>query len=67
MLNEVKHLGLERDLCQIVGVRFFAEFILERSEGLRMTGFICSSQKYTYAEVSQVLNIANSPAYFHRS
>ena len=24
MLNEVKHLGLEKDLCQVVGVRFFA-------------------------------------------
>jgi hypothetical protein len=49
MLNEVKHLGLEQDLCQVVGVRFFA--------ALRMTSIIYSSQNYTYVKVSQVVNL----------
>ena len=49
MLNEVKHLGLEQGLFQVVGVRFFA--------ALRMTSAICVSQNYTYVRVSQVIKI----------
>ena len=51
MLNEVKHLGLEKDLCQVVGVRFFA--------ALRMTSIIYSSQNYTFINVSQVVHIVD--------
>ena len=47
MLNGVKHLGLEQDLCQVVGMRFFA--------ALRMTSIIYSFQNYTYVEVSKVV------------
>jgi hypothetical protein len=37
MLSETKHLALEQALYTIADVRFFAEPVLERSEGLRMT------------------------------
>jgi len=53
MLSEVKHLALGQDLCQVVGVRFFAEFILERSEGLRMTSYMCYYRNHTCVKVSQ--------------
>jgi len=60
MLSEAKHLALEQGFFPVSSVRFFAEFILERSEGLRMTSCICSCQSYTYVKTSQVELLATS-------
>ncbi len=46
--------GLRTGFLPLASVRFFAEFILEQSEGLRMTSCVCSCQSHTYVKVSQV-------------